>query len=112
MCDMTNVSLDTIDSFKVGDRVRGVYTDSRWYLATISEVSEEKIVIDWDDGDSRDKDKTLEKIIPIIEMKELEFFPGDQVKCERGSSSWNRTMEPATIVSKNEDGTYMIDWHE
>ena len=49
--------------FRVGDRVWGRYHSGRWYPARVAEARDDGwYVLDWDDGDSRDRVKGPEEV--------------------------------------------------
>ena len=50
--------------FGVGDRVRGLYKNGKWYLASVEAYNPDDgtYLLKWDDGDSQDRVKTPEQL--------------------------------------------------
>ncbi len=51
----------------MGERVWGRYRNGRWYPARVAEMrGDGRYVLDWDDGDSQDRVKGPEEVLPKL----------------------------------------------
>jgi len=91
-------------TWKVGDRVKAVWSAGKFYEGTIEEVKDDEIyVVKWDDG-SAPSDVAADKIIPLVgeeepedsgeeEVSESGLKKGDMVAAPWGGGQYHGTIE-------------------